>query len=210
MRRAWLVVLVGCGAAPPTAPANRAEHVAAPVRDSDNDGIPDDRDRCPNDPEDYDTFADDDGCPDLDNDGDGVPDAIDDCPYDPGPVANRGCATACKVFIHDSDDCWADNSIYYDAHDRQQGRIAEVVKIVRANPTVQALTVQGSRAELVAQPLRAQLPGVDIIEDHTDIDARAIYVRIAKQRFGEGRFRAMECTSFGAIYHPARQPNCTR
>ena len=49
-------------------------------KDSDGDGIPDDVDKCPNEPEDKDGFQDDDGCPDPDNDQDGVPDAQDKCP----------------------------------------------------------------------------------------------------------------------------------
>ena len=49
-------------------------------KDSDGDGIPDDQDKCPNEPEDKDGFQDDDGCPDPDNDQDGVPDAQDKCP----------------------------------------------------------------------------------------------------------------------------------
>ena len=48
--------------------------------DSDKDGIPDDFDKCPNDPEDKDGFEDADGCPDPDNDGDGLPDDQDKCP----------------------------------------------------------------------------------------------------------------------------------
>jgi len=51
--------------------------------DNDGDGVPDARDRCPNDAEDRDGFEDDDGCPDSDNDGDGVPDRDDRCPLDP-------------------------------------------------------------------------------------------------------------------------------
>jgi hypothetical protein len=53
---------------------------APDVRDSDGDGIPNGRDRCPLVPEDKDGFEDDDGCPDLDNDGDHRPDATDKCP----------------------------------------------------------------------------------------------------------------------------------
>ena len=49
-------------------------------RDSDGDGIPDTDDRCPQEPEDYDGFQDQDGCPDYDNDGDGIPDINDQCP----------------------------------------------------------------------------------------------------------------------------------
>ncbi len=49
--------------------------------DQDGDGIPDDRDLCPEDlKEDMDGFEDHDGCPDWDNDDDGVPDAQDQCP----------------------------------------------------------------------------------------------------------------------------------
>jgi OOP family OmpA-OmpF porin len=53
---------------------------APDVRDSDGDGIPNGRDRCPLVPEDRDGFEDEDGCPDPDNDHDGVPDAEDRCP----------------------------------------------------------------------------------------------------------------------------------
>jgi large repetitive protein len=54
-----------------------------PDGDADGDGIPDSRDKCPNEPEDKDMFEDEDGCPDLDNDHDGIPDALDKCPLDP-------------------------------------------------------------------------------------------------------------------------------
>jgi OmpA-OmpF porin, OOP family len=61
------------------------------AKDSDGDGIPDDIDRCPLDPEDFDGFQDEDGCPDADNDGDGIVDRLDACPNDAGPIENRGC-----------------------------------------------------------------------------------------------------------------------
>jgi OOP family OmpA-OmpF porin len=51
--------------------------------DRDGDGIPDNLDKCPDEPEDKDGFQDEDGCPDLDNDGDGIPDSRDKCPNDP-------------------------------------------------------------------------------------------------------------------------------
>jgi outer membrane protein OmpA-like peptidoglycan-associated protein len=44
--------------------------------DADNDGLLDDQDKCPEDPEDRDGFEDTDGCPDVDNDKDGVNDAV--------------------------------------------------------------------------------------------------------------------------------------
>ena len=51
--------------------------------DRDHDGIPNDRDKCPDAAEDKDGFQDEDGCPDPDNDGDGVLDVDDKCPMEP-------------------------------------------------------------------------------------------------------------------------------
>ncbi|MBV8759112.1 MAG: OmpA family protein [Deltaproteobacteria bacterium] len=53
------------------------------IGDRDGDGIKDDVDKCPDDPEDYDGFEDEDGCPDPDNDRDGIPDVDDKCPNIP-------------------------------------------------------------------------------------------------------------------------------
>jgi outer membrane protein OmpA-like peptidoglycan-associated protein len=61
------------------------------VGDRDRDGIKDDLDRCPDQPEDRDGFQDEDGCPDPDNDGDGIPDELDKCPDLPGPADHDGC-----------------------------------------------------------------------------------------------------------------------
>lgn len=55
------------------------EQIEAP-KDTDNDGLADDRDACPDQPEDMDGFQDEDGCPEDDNDGDNIPDAQDKCP----------------------------------------------------------------------------------------------------------------------------------
>jgi OmpA-OmpF porin, OOP family len=51
--------------------------------DRDGDGIMDDVDKCPDDPEDFDDFEDKNGCPDPDNDKDGIPDVDDKCPNVP-------------------------------------------------------------------------------------------------------------------------------
>jgi len=61
----------------PDAPA--PEVPAAPA-DTDADGLTDDADKCPTEPEDKDGFEDADGCPDADNDADGIADAADQGP----------------------------------------------------------------------------------------------------------------------------------
>jgi hypothetical protein len=73
MRRvAVFVVLLGCVHMPFLGAADR-----------DGDGIKDDVDKCPDAPEDFDGFEDEDGCPDPDNDRDGIPDMNDKCPNVP-------------------------------------------------------------------------------------------------------------------------------
>ncbi len=63
--------------------------------DLDNDGIKNKLDSCPEQPEDFDGFEDDDGCPEFDNDGDGIVDTKDQCINAPedfdGFEDNDGC-----------------------------------------------------------------------------------------------------------------------
>jgi OOP family OmpA-OmpF porin len=65
------------------------EEPAVPV-DSDGDGVPDCKDKCPDTPKGV--AVDSKGCP-LDSDGDGVPDYLDKCPKTPKGVAvdSKGC-----------------------------------------------------------------------------------------------------------------------
>ncbi|MCB9556274.1 MAG: OmpA family protein [Deltaproteobacteria bacterium] len=53
------------------------------IGDRDGDGLKDDVDKCPDEPEDIDDFEDEDGCPDPDNDRDGILDEDDKCPNEP-------------------------------------------------------------------------------------------------------------------------------
>jgi OOP family OmpA-OmpF porin len=61
------------------------------IGDRDGDGIRDNIDQCPDQPEDLDGFQDEDGCPELDNDGDGIPDSKDKCPTVKGTWERQGC-----------------------------------------------------------------------------------------------------------------------
>lgn len=71
--------------------------------DQDDDGIADARDRCPTQPEDFDGFQDEDGCPDLDDDGDGVADAADACPRVAGEASNDAKYNGCPSPDRDGD-----------------------------------------------------------------------------------------------------------
>ncbi len=79
---------------PPVIVSIEEEEEPEPVRffleDRDNDGLPDEIDRCPEHHGPLWNL----GCPPdevLDSDGDGIPDDEDECPYIPGPEENDGC-----------------------------------------------------------------------------------------------------------------------
>ena len=65
--------------------------------DKDGDGIPDDVDQCPEDPEDKDGFEDSDGCPDVDNDDDGIIDKLDACPNVAGVETSDPTTNGCPA-----------------------------------------------------------------------------------------------------------------
>lgn len=77
------------------------------IGDRDGDGIRDDVDACPDDPEDFDGFEDSDGCPELDNDNDGILDKDDRCPNIPedmdGDEDSDGCPEGNRASDRDGD-----------------------------------------------------------------------------------------------------------
>lgn len=72
-------------------------------RDADGDSILDKYDTCPEKPEDWDTWEDEDGCPDPDNDGDGVADIDDDCPLDAEDMDGFQDGDGCPEWDNDND-----------------------------------------------------------------------------------------------------------
>jgi outer membrane protein OmpA-like peptidoglycan-associated protein len=75
----------------PDVPGPKENHGCPIDKDTDGDGIPDSVDKCPTQPEDFDGYQDEDGCPEPDNDGDGIVDSRDRCPNNPGPLETQGC-----------------------------------------------------------------------------------------------------------------------
>lgn len=107
-------------------PAPKPVPKPLPPRDSDGDGVTDDRDRCPNTPRG--TPVNSAGCP-LDSDGDGVYDSLDKCPDTPRGVSvdANGCPTKLTLrinFRHDS------NVI----GEQYMGEIAKAAKCVNEFP----------------------------------------------------------------------------
>ena len=73
------------------------------LHDADGDGIPDEIDKCPSIPEDFDGFEDEDGCPDFDNDNDGIYDAQDKCPNEPEDFDGFEDKDGCPDYDNDRD-----------------------------------------------------------------------------------------------------------
>jgi outer membrane protein OmpA-like peptidoglycan-associated protein len=73
------------------------------VLDADEDGIADEFDQCIAEPEDKDSFKDEDGCPDPDNDADGVLDGADKCVVDPEDVDGYQDEDGCPDLDNDGD-----------------------------------------------------------------------------------------------------------
>lgn len=78
--------------------------VTAPLNvDTDGDGIMDNDDACPQEPEDLDGFKDADGCPEMDNDGDGILDTGDSCPDAAEDMDGFQDADGCPEADNDND-----------------------------------------------------------------------------------------------------------
>jgi outer membrane protein OmpA-like peptidoglycan-associated protein len=131
-------------------PPNPDDGCPAPP-DRDGDGIPDDVDKCPDQPEDMDGIDDADGCPEDDADSDGVPDAVDSCPKEPGEPSPDPAKNGCPQFIRrvsGSSEIQILQQIQF-----ATGRadilpvsfpiLNEVVKLLKANPDIKHVDIEG-------------------------------------------------------------------
>jgi outer membrane protein OmpA-like peptidoglycan-associated protein len=145
------------------APAKVLPEVAAPVikiKDTDGDGVPDDKDECPTEKgslngcpdSDGDGIADKNdhcknvpgiakyfGCPVPDKDKDGIPDELDKCPDIAGTVENNGCPEI-KAEIKQKVD-HAAKEIYFafasaDIEDKSLKALDDVVTILKEDPAI--------------------------------------------------------------------------
>jgi outer membrane protein OmpA-like peptidoglycan-associated protein len=91
-------------AAQSMSPADRCTGMAPKPGDRDGDGILDPVDKCPDQPETYNGFEDQDGCPDEpDADGDGIGDAKDQCVLEPEDKDNYMDEDGCPDLDNDAD-----------------------------------------------------------------------------------------------------------
>jgi OmpA-OmpF porin, OOP family len=144
----------------------------AEVGDRDGDGILDHEDLCPDDPEDFDGFEDDDGCPDPDNDGDGFLDHEDLCPDEAedfdGYQDDDGCPDGGgRIAIGNSElEVFEDILFEFDSaviDPRSHDILRVIASVLRANPGLTRIEIGG----------------------HTDSRGSAAYNRALSQRRAE-------------------------
>jgi OOP family OmpA-OmpF porin len=135
--------------------------------DRDHDGVPDDRDVCPDIPEDRDGVQDTDGCPENDADGDGVPDSQDKCPTeketingykdddgcpDEGPaqvIVENGKITILKRVNFQLGSAVIEKDSY--------SILNQVALVLRAHPEIKRIRVEGHTDETGTRELNMQL-----------------------------------------------------
>ena len=221
MRLALLVALVGCGGST-RAPDLLSHHqmAGASSADTDDDGIPDDRDGCPTLAEDYDLFNDADGCPDLDDDHDGVPDDKDLC-FDLPGKDGEGCPEGCTI-TNSITDCFFITPIW--TRSMPASELAATKKVFDAYPeirtvTLTATTTDGEAPELAhrrGEQARRALVAAGVPEAKLALDAKLmerqvggdVFGMITKQRFESGKFRSSHCAGgMGTVYRVGREHN---
>ena len=221
MRSALLLALVACGGST-RAPDDLSHHETGPVSvvDTDDDGVPDDRDGCPTAAEDYDLFNDADGCPDLDDDHDGVPDAKDLC-FDLPGKDGEGCPEGCTIMTSITD-CFFITPIW--TASMPTSELVATKHVFDEYPeirtvTLTAATTAGEAPEIAhrraAQAKRA-LVAAGVPEAKLALDPKLmerqvggdVFGQITKQRFESGQFRSSHCAGgVGTVYRVEREHN---
>ncbi len=118
-------------------------HYDAVNNDRDGDGVPDDVDRCPDQP----GLPEHDGCPDRDNDD--VPDLDDKCPDEAGPPENDGCPIRGAPLVSvEATRLRLRANIRFETGsatiDRQSfGLLDEVAKVLKEFPQIELVRIEG-------------------------------------------------------------------
>lgn len=159
--------------------------VAKP-NDKDGDGVPDDKDACPERAEDHDGFDDLDGCPDIDNDLDRVLDVADKCATVPetynGYTDDDGCPDTVPPDV-DALRGTIEGLLYADAETavRQSAKpsIAKLAKLMTVHPSIRVVLI-GHTDNLEASQFAQGQPNPDLVALSADLSrARAEAVRLA-------------------------------
>ena len=111
-----------------------AENFGCPWGDRDKDGIPDNLDKCPDVP----GIPELQGCPDVDSDKDGIPDRLDKCPLVPG-VPPDGCPKKYALLVVTKDRIEIKQQVHFASNKAKilpdsDELLNEVADVIKSNP----------------------------------------------------------------------------
>jgi len=144
--------------------------------DPDKDGIAGAADKCPTEPEDMDSFEDDNGCPDLDNDADGIPDAGDKCALEPEDKDNFQDDDGCPDPDNDGDgvpdaaDKCIDQPETKNGFEDDDGCPDEIpAKLAQFTGAIQGVTFKTNSADLAGASSKTLDKAVAVLAEFKDI-----------------------------------------
>lgn len=137
--------------------------------DRDHDGVDDDRDMCPDDPEDRDADHDSDGCPeeDADDDKDGVPNVDDACPTEKETINGIDDDDGCpdegepRVMYEDGELVMRDKIHFRtgsaELEPQSRRTLDQVALVLKAHPEVEHVRVEGHTDETGTREFNLEL-----------------------------------------------------
>ncbi|MDB4961055.1 MAG: OmpA/MotB domain protein [Myxococcales bacterium] len=144
--------------------------------DPDKDGIIGAADKCPTEPEDMDSFEDDNGCPDGDNDADGLADATDKCPIEPEDKDSFQDDDGCPDPDNDGDgvpdaaDKCADQPETKNGFEDDDGCPDEIPEKLRQfTGAIQGITFKTNSADLAGASAKTLDKAVAVLAEFKDI-----------------------------------------
>jgi len=144
--------------------------------DPDKDGILGAADKCPTEPEDMDSFEDDNGCPDLDNDADGIPDTNDKCALEPEDKDNFEDDNGCPDPDNDADgvpdaaDKCIDQPETKNGFEDDDGCPDEIpAKLAQFTGAIQGVTFKTNSADLAGASAKTLDKAVAVLAEFKDI-----------------------------------------
>ena len=144
-------------------------------QDPDKDGILGAADKCPQEPEDKDSFEDDNGCPDLDNDNDGIADATDKCPTEPEDKDNFEDDNGCPDPDNDGDgvpdaaDKCGDQPETRNGFEDEDGCPDEIPeKLKKFTGVIQGITFKVNSVELIGGSSKTLDAAVAVLQEFKD------------------------------------------
>ena len=175
--------------------AGLPEKQGCPFADKDKDGIEDSQDLCPDDPEDVDTFEDEDGCPDPDNDKDTILDVKDQCPNKPetynGKKDDDGCPDGAETVVITKTEVRILQQVFFDTgkssiKSRSYTLLDTVATVLNQNPQITKIRVEGHTDDIGKDEMNMELSKSRAASVRSYLEKKGVSpARLVSEGYGE-------------------------